>query len=221
MKTLLDTLRRASVGALLGASTLAVAIVFTPAAQAQAPSKTAQALHSAVRFPAGLHWEVMGRVSFGYKPKAYGTPAERGLAKQLWQKELSAPGFNNPAQTFPAFILLSGFRDGANRYYFTALSAAASAYPACEPPPNGGDASTPTYDTCPMRVIVENTSTKERTQQDFPKYCIQFGYDEPDSPVAQNHTEIALDSKTRTAYFRVFQYGKPVPQCNRAINLQG
>ena len=43
---------------------------------------------------------------------------------------------------------------------------------------------------------------------------------DPDQPAAKNHTAVAFDAKTATAYFRVIQYGKHVPACDRGIRLK-
>lgn len=218
MKAHFHSLRRIGVGALLGVSAFAAAIAFMPAAQAQGPSKAAQALHSAMRFPAGLQWQKMAGVSFDFPPRTYGTPEERQLAAKIWEQTLAAPGFTDTKGRFPAFILLSAFDDGAYRYIFTSMSAAPLDFKTCEPPPNGGDASTPIYSTCPMRVVVENRTTGAKTSQDFANYCNLFPADDGSTP-GKSETEIAFDKASKTAYFRVIQYSKPRPECNRAIKL--
>ena len=71
-----------------------------------------------------------------------------------------------------------------------------------------------------MRVVVQNAATGAvMTQEQFPDYCLMFS-DYEATPEAENHTEIAFDKQSKTAYFRVMQYGKYVPSCNRAIRLK-
>lgn len=184
---------------------------------AQNPATTAK-----VTFPAELNWEAMPVVTFDFSPWVSGTPAERKLAAKIWRKELDAiptAEFQGRVKKYPAFILLGASEDGAHRYIFSGLSAASVAYPLCEDPPNGGDEHTSTWANCPMRVVIQNKETGVEHQEQFPDYCLQYSYGS-DRPFAENHTEFAFDNKTKTAYFRVLQYGKHVPACDRAIRLQ-
>ena len=75
------------------------------------------------------------------------------------------------------------------------------------------------YSTCPMRFIAQHKGTGRIAQKDLPGYCF-LHEDGEDAPLAKNHTEIAMDSKGETVYFRIIQHGKSVPACNRAIRLK-
>lgn len=198
--------------AVAGAATLLALAAGAVNAQPQ------QAQRSRVTFPDGLHWQPMAGVSFDFPPRTYGTPAQRKLSGELWKKELAVPGFVDSRGRRPAFILLSSFDDGPLRYIFTSLSAAIGAYPNCDPPPNGGDATTPIYYTCPMRVVAESRKTGEQKSQEFPDYCNLFPADDGSTP-GKSDTQIAFDKAKKTVYFRVIQYSKPRPECNRAIRL--
>lgn len=175
-----------------------------------------------VDFPAGLDWQVMDFASLGYRPEQYGTPAIRKRASSIWQKTIDSFPKNTISSSggvYPAFVLLGEYSDSRYRYSFSILSAAHTAYPLCEDPPNMGNEATPIYSMCPLRVVIESEASGKQTSQDFPGYCAMLGFDEENRPQSENHTEIAFDQQARTAYFRVFQYGKLVPSCNRAVKL--
>jgi len=196
----------------------ALAMASTSSVQAQQSGVTA----GKVTFPAGLQWQMMPVVSFNFPVKS-GTPAERRLAEQVWKKELAdlpSREFHDRVSQYPAFILVGAVEDQARRYIFSGLSAAYVAYPECENPPNGGDEHTPTWSTCPMRVVVQDKATGAKLmQEDFPDYCLLSSHG-PDDPPSENRTELAFDHTTKTAYFRVLQYGKHVKSCDRAIRFQ-
>ena len=191
----------------------ALGLALLPAAQAQ---------QEKVRFPAGLKWQTMPLVTFDYPGYHEGTPAQRKLAKAIWAKEIESMPVNTLLKDggkYSSFILLSAFEDSRHKYFFSILSAAADAYEKCEDPPNGSSPDTPMYSKCPMRVVIEDKATGQMQIQDFQDYCHLY-VDDPDAPASKNHTEIAIDDKTRMAYFRVIQYGRLAPECNRAIRLR-
>lgn len=180
-------------------------------AQSQAPGK--------VKFPAGLKWQAMGWVTFD-SPRPSGTEQQRQMAKAVWSKEIDAIPLNDflkNGKKYPSQVLISEFENNGLRYIFTSFAAGHAFYPACEDPPNSGAADTPTYSICPMRVVIEEKDTGRKKHQDFLNYC-HLHFDDPDAPASKNHTEFAVASNT--AYFRVIQYGKHVPECDRAIRLQ-
>lgn len=196
-------------------SVLAAAFAMTAAGVA------AQQDRAGIAFPSGLNWQTMEFASFNFRPKQYGSQAVRAQADAIWHKTIasfpentlrSARGF------YPAFVLIKSYTDAGYRYTFTILSAAHAAYPLCEDPPNSSDPRTPIYDVCPLRVVIENTASGRQAVQDFPRYCSLQGMDE-DTPASENHTEMAFDKETRRAYFRIVQYGRPVPSCDRAVQL--
>ena len=69
-----------------------------------------------------------------------------------------------------------------------------------------------------MRVVIQSLSGGQTTQQDFPRYCNITSNDQF-QPKSRNYEQVAFDAKNRMAYVRVVQYGKPAPECNRAIKL--
>lgn len=176
-----------------------------------------------VSFPAGLKWQMMPLVTFSFPGYHEGTPPQRQLAGSIWGKDIDALPVNDVKRDrskFPAFVLLSPtFESSQFRYVFSSMSAAAAVYDKCEDPPNSAESHTPMYSRCPMRVVIEDKATGQKTQQDFPRYCHLF-LDDPDQPAAKNHTAVAFDPNTHTAYFRVIQYGKHAPACDRAIRLK-
>ncbi len=201
---------------------LTAAAAITVAMASGMPAYAQPAASNKVTFPAGLKWEMMPMVSFGYRPKQYGTPKQRELAQQIWGDEINSLPLNkvlNDGSRYPGFVLLSAFENSAQRYYFTSFRAGGSIYEKCEDPPNSSAADTPMYSICPMKVVIEDKSSGQRSQQEFANYCHLY-IDDADMPASKNHTEVAVDSRTNTAYFRVIQYGKHAPECDRAIRLK-
>ena len=191
---------------------LALGLALLPAAQAQHKG--------GVNFPKGLKWEMMKLAAFDAPPGLYketASPDEKQLAAAIWAKEIAA----NTATTFDgkkmsSTVLIYGFEDDNFRYTFTSLDIPFQN--GCEPPANGWH-EVDIYSKCPMRFVAESKETKKTAQKDFPSYCFLHSDDE-DNPLAENHTEIAMDSKGAAVYFRIIQHGKPVPACNRAIRLK-
>ncbi|GKS87006.1 hypothetical protein AVMA1855_22660 [Acidovorax sp. SUPP1855] len=175
-----------------------------------------------IKFPAELKWKLMPLVTFNSRQYISGNPEEKRLLEPIWKENIDSTPLNlvrNDGSRLGSFILYQTHENKENRYIFTMFSAFESK---CEPPPNGPFAQKgyvpPMYSICPMRVIVEDKSTGRRKQKDFPNYC-HLSIDDENTPLAQNHTEFAFDDKTGSAYFRVIQYGKRVPECDRALHL--
>lgn len=200
---------------ILSAVTIGLALCLAGGAQAQTQ------LPGKVKFPAGLKWRPMSVVSFDYQPKQFGNPNERELALSVWGdtiKAMPVNEFKGDGSKMPSFVLISAYDDARTRYLFTSLDAASTAYAACEDPPNSAAPETPIYSMCPMRVVLIDRATGKRSHQDFLNYCHLSGVDDKDTPASKNHMDIAVAGNT--AYFRVIQYGKHVPECDRAIRLQ-
>ncbi|GKS92625.1 hypothetical protein [Acidovorax sp. SUPP2539] len=175
-----------------------------------------------IKFPPELKWKLMPLVTFNYPEYHDGTPEQKKLLEPIWKENIESTPLNfnrNDGSRLGSFILYQTHEDRENKYIFTMFNAAKSK---CEDPPNGPFVQKgyvpPMYSICPMRVIVEEKSTGRRKQKDFPNYCHLF-IDDKNTPLAQNHTEFAFDDKTGSAYFRVVQYGKPAPECDRALHL--
>ena len=180
---------------------------------------SAQAQGKKVEFPKGLQWQTMDLLAFDFNFPGYeGTPESRKLAAAIWRPTLKSFPARNNDKNYPAFVNITTFESGGNRYIFTILSAASLAYPQCEDPPNSSAIHTPIYAICPMRVVIQSLSGGQATQQDFPRYC-NITSNEEDQPKSRNYEQVAFDAKNRMAYVRVVQYGKPAPECNRAIKL--
>lgn len=179
----------------------------------------AQAQGKKVELPKGLQWQTMDLLAFDYSYSGYeGTPKSRKLAAAIWGPTLKSFPARDSDKKYPAFVNITTFEVGGNRYIFTILSAASLAYPQCEDPPNSSAINTPIYAICPMRVVIQSLSGGQATQQDFPRYC-NITSNEEDQPKSRNYEQVAFDAKNKMAYVRVVQYGKPAPECNRAIKL--
>lgn len=189
---------------------LALGLALLPAAQAQ----------QAVKFPAGLKWEMMKLAAFDAPPglfKETASQEERQLAATIWTKEMAAnTGTVMDGTKMSSKILIHSFEHNNFIYTFTSLNIPFQN--GCEPPANGRDV-VDIYSTCPMRFIAQHKETKKIAQKDFPGYCF-LHYGDSDNPLSENHTEIAMDNKGETVYFRTIQHGKEVPACNRGIRLK-
>ena len=204
----MNTLTRLKIA--LTALTLGLALL--PAAQAQQKG--------GVKFPAGLKWQMMKLATFDAPPGYYAetvTPAEKQLAAAIWQKEMAANTETTvTGQKMMSTILIHSFENADFRYTFTSLDIPFQN--GCKPPENGRDV-VDMYSTCPMRFIAQHKETKKVVQKDLPGYCFLHEDDE-EAPLSKNHTEIAMDSKGETVYFRIIQHGREVPACKRAIRLK-
>lgn len=141
------------------------------------------------------------------------TENERKFMQVVWAKEIDASPSDSVGK-FPSFVLVGSAKHVGDLYVFSIYSRAL--YAKCEPPPNGRSA-TQMYSVCPLRINRIDDAGKS-VSQEFPGFC-KLNLDFPDTPRVKNHTEYAVDSRTQIAYFRVIQYGKLVPQCNRSVLL--
>jgi hypothetical protein len=192
---------------------LAVAMLGTASAFAQfKPTVTKPAA-----FPAGLTWKAMPEVTFNFDAK-YASPAQRPdqqqLAQSLWSDEISKRASGETAT--PVFVLTHS-QPLADLTLNVAIINLSDDYVRCEQPLNGKNV-VDMYAKCLMRVSVSDGKRAQVAQ--FNDFCYLYIDNSPkDAPLAQNHTEIAVDPKSSTAYFRVIQFGKTVRACNRAVRL--
>lgn len=168
--------------------------------------------HAQAQIP--VKWQIMPEVTFNY-PVQTGTKAQRDWAYAVWSKEINSTPQSpvNPRMRLPSFILIGGAETAANLYSFTSLNAAGK----CIDPPNGDGTSDAkhTYSVCPLKVMKRTKATGAGKVEIVKDFC--YLNDPDDMP--RNHTEMAFDAKGKTAYFRVIMYGKHVPACDRAVNL--
>ncbi|MCL1962062.1 MAG: hypothetical protein FWG56_09895 [Desulfovibrionaceae bacterium] len=170
-------------------------------------------------FPAGLDWQTMDLVAFNFNYPGYeGKPGSREVAHSIWGEIIDKFPTRSDGKKWSAFVILSAFENISKRFYFSSLDAASTVYPLCEDPPNHNSKDTPIYSQCPMRVVIQDKASGQSTHQDFPRYCIMTTNDK-DQPKTRNYAQVAVHPATNTAYFRVVQYGKPAPECDRAIKL--
>lgn len=175
------------------------------------------------QFPDNLNWQTMSLLAFNVRYSGYeGTQGERDIAWAIWGSTIEAypTKFRSEGNKWPSFILLKGFEDGTHRYIFTSMSAAAHAYASCTDAINSKNPDTPIYTKCPMRVVVESKRTGASNTTDYDDFC-HISVNSREQPKTRNYEQVAVDSKTKIAYFRVIQYGKLAPECNRAVKLPG
>ncbi len=171
------------------------------------------------QFPANLQWETMDLLALNLDaPEFAGPKAQHELARSIWTSTIDNFPQGGPMGKWPAFILLKAFESQSHRYIFSAMSAAAAAYPKCEDAINSKDTATPIYTLCPMRFVLQDKSSQKSVQQEFPGFCTIFA-NSTNNPKSKNYQQVAISQDGKTAYFRVVQYGKPAPECNRAIRL--
>ena len=195
---------------------IGVVAMLTALGNAQVQAQPNSAGRGAVVFPDGLQWQRMQLVAFNYSSGKPDSVTLRKAAQDVWGKTIEDS--TGEDGRYASFVLLRHYSDDSYRYTFSILSAAHAAYPQCENPPDGGDEQTPTYSTCPLRVVIESKASGKQSSQDFPRYCAMLSLDDGE-PDTLDRSEIAFDKQTHIAYFRVFQYGKLVPSCNRAVKL--
>lgn len=182
----------------------------------------AQQASRRVIFPDGLQWKMMPQVTFNFTAAPTGTPEQKSVVENIWGKELSQEPDNDlkGVGKYPSFVLLSTVDADGFKYVFTSYNSLNST---CIAPPNGpfGDPKykAPMYSTCDLRIVRIDPRTNQRVVRSVPEFCHLYIDSPPDHFLSNNHTEIAFDSKTKTAYFRVIQYGKRAPECDRRITV--
>ncbi|MBR5950631.1 MAG: hypothetical protein IKZ87_04280 [Actinomycetaceae bacterium] len=193
-------------------SSFALCIIMSQPAQAQQKDK--------VVFPKGLKWQTMHFAAFDASPGVYKetvSDAEKKLAAQIWKKEIDEnPEKNIDGTKLSSEVLIYQFSDDNSSHTFTILNIPFQN--GCTPP---GDDWRPDalYSLCPMRLVVEDKNNQKVSTRNFPKQCIMH-MDDKDTPLRENHTEIAWDSPNSTVYFRIFQYGKHIPACDKVIHIE-
>lgn len=171
------------------------------------------------QFPANLQWETMSLVGFNFDYPGYeGTPAERKLAWLIWGPTIDAFPRRDDGKKWAAFVILNAFENNSHRYVFSSMGAASVVYPQCEDAINSKNPNTPIYTYCDLRVAVQNKATGKAVYQDYPRFC-HIASNDKDQPKSRNYEQVAISQDGKTAYFRVVQYGKPAPECNRSITL--
>lgn len=167
-------------------------------------------------FPAGLKWQTMKEVSYQFHPKytrEKEDPRLTVLAHSLWKSEIDKSKASKSQA--PMFFLVAQAQSRNYGLIFSLIDL--DDYERCEPAANGKNV-VDMYSKCLLRISVNSmgyVSTYE-----YKNFCYLNIDSSPDTPLAQNHTEFAIDDLKNRAYFRVIQYGKPVPTCNRAIQIQ-
>lgn len=192
---------------------LALGLALLPAAQAQ----------QAVKFPAGLKWEMMKLAVFDDDYiKETVSPAEKNLAAEIWKEEIKAlPNNNFTNKRESSSVLVGVFENDKYRYVFSSLWS--GAHPECTAPSGTlghsvvGLENMQLYPTCPMRIVRMDKSSREIKTWKQKDFCFVHE-DFKNTPLDKNHTEMAVSGNV--AYFRSIQYGKHVLRCDRAIQLQ-
>ena len=179
-----------------------------------ATTATAQIQQNA-RPPADLKWEQMHVLNFNTTNfPDIGTPEEKTLLSKIWKKEI-----NSPRDPVDGSLMLSTATIGTIQYKggVVVLTMFNSAFSNCIQPGNGRGM-VDMYATCPLR-IVRIFEGVQPTAQNLPaKFCM-LDIDDSHNPHEKNHDEYAFDARTGIVYLRTIQYGKVVPECNRAIQI--
>lgn len=170
-----------------------------------------------VIFPAGLKWERMREVEYRYTPKPaknFKDKADDVTARMIWADEIEKSEAVMPQRNMFVLLAKTTARNGVP-VIFSLLDMLD--YERCEPSTNGKDM-VDMYSKCLARVAIGKPSKPHLVE--FNGFCY-LNLDFPETPIEKNNTQFAFDANTATAYFRVIQYGKSVPACNRMIKIEG
>lgn len=194
----------------------ALLLGMAPSARAQGSEVRATSTDQ-VKFPAGLKWEQMREARFQDPPKpgAKALSKDHAAAQAVWADEVKRSFDQAPA--FSVGVLLAQARSARNTVLTFSLLSVMD-FDRCEPPLNGKSV-VDMYSKCLARVHVGQSP--QPVMKEFAGFCYLHIDNNPDTPLAKNHTEFAFDAQTNTGYFRVIQYGKEVPACRRAIVVEG
>lgn len=197
--------RQAAIALIVATATLALPCWAQPVA-----SKPAS-------FPPGLKWVKLEQVALRARPndpRPAGNPQALALAKALWAGQYEPYLAKHPTSTV---FFLVGRADGQRYQVTTALiDYALSASGGCEAPANGFKV-VDMYSTC--KVAIELLGQGKRLAAKFDNFCVLDLPPASKSAEEINHTEFALDEQAGAVYYRVIQYGKPVPACHRVITF--
>jgi len=180
-----------------------------------AATATAQVQQN-VKPPAGLQWQQMNEIVFNSTNlSSTGTDEERTLLAKIWAKEIQGTQ-KSPinGSLLPSFALIGSV---AHQDETVVLSIFDRAGYSCIAPGNGRDMIN-IYATCPLRIVRLLSNNQAKVQNLPTNFCMIFG-DDPNTPRTKNHNEYAYDEHTGIVYLRTIQYGKVVPECNRAIQV--
>lgn len=180
---------------------------------------SAMAQNVVKQFPSGLKWETMDLIGFNYNyPGFEGTPNERKIADAIWGSTIAGFPIRDGGQRWSAAIIQVTLENNAQRFIFTSLDSASVVYPECEDAINSKDPNTPIYTICPIRIIKQDKKTGQSTQAKYSGFC-HIASNDGDQPKSRNYAQVAVSPDGKTGYYRVVQYGKPAPECNRAFKL--
>lgn len=207
------TLISRSIGALVAAAALVCA---APAVHALAAPKAVAGKPAA--FPPGLKWKKLEEVSLNFQPK-YARPVENkesvAIAKQMWAGAYEPYMKQNPDS---AMFFLVGQATGEKYKVTTSLINYPLYYTEeCEMPANGSNV-VDMYSKCKVAIQLEGDG--KAISAKFDGFCFLDLPPESKSRREVNQTEFAVDDRTGTVYYRVIQYGRAVPACNRFIKFQ-
>lgn len=170
-----------------------------------------------VIFPQGLQWQRMQgfTIDASKTPAVHGSdPSQAQAVELIWADEIT----KLRAESMPllSFAILARAEVRGQPVHFTVISL--SDYERCEPPTNSKD-TVNMYDRCLARVAIGPVERAHVVE--FRGFCHLNITNDSNAPLARNHTQFAFDRATSTAYFRVLQHGRFVPECNRSIRLEG
>ena len=187
----------------------------TAALLAAGLASTALGQPAQVQTPGDLNWKWMNEVVFDApKLPSSGSAAQRELVSAIWANDLRRTVVSGTGQRAASFILVGEAGEGRAQFVFSMFSRVGSG---CEDPPNGNSGANHMYAKCPLRVTMITSDGRGRSQ-DFPGYCY-LNLDSTDHARTNYHTEFAFDRRSTTAYFRVIQHGRTVPECSRSIRI--
>lgn len=176
-----------------------------------------------VVFPPGLKWEMMRPAQINFEPAVPGTPYNKGSTKDAQQSEMLWSDIIAPAlkvdRTRSFFFNNYDATDANNREIYFSLLSFFGDYDKCSPALDGKDA-VDIYEKCLLRIRVTGDKLTRPVTYEFKDVCtLHVVFEDQNTQIRNNQTQIAFDRQRNAAYIRVIQNGKTVPACNRAIRL--
>lgn len=177
-----------------------------------------------VIFPAGLKWERMRTVVLDQTPASKESPRvavqpeDVKSVRRIWSDEVAVATAKGEAPHFNSQIITTTYKGKPIAFSLIDLPLD---FDRCEQALNGKDV-VDVYSKCLARVAIGSMPNPHVVE--FSGFCYAdsiWATPEELRFRAKTQNQVAFDSQTGTAYFRLLQHGKFVPACNRMIKIEG
>ena len=177
-----------------------------------------------VIFPAGLKWERMRTVILDRRgetaqsPMVPVRPEDITASKRIWSDEVAVAAAQGKNADFHSQISTASYKGAPIAFSLIDLP---MDFERCEQALNGKDV-VDVYSKCLARVAIGGGRNPHVVE--FSGFCYAdsvFATPERLKFRAKTQNQFAFDEQQGIAYFRLIQHGKPVPACNRTIEIEG